>query len=125
MTAPVEKCVSSLHKGGGRGLPSLMLNCLHLSLVSNLGDIVQLLTLSLMSLQTSSLSLPPISSLVSESLQGLLTSGLVMSSDETDLTQQVVQLTTPLVPTKLGRPPGNQFGSKVLLMILASENRSF
>ena len=103
VTAPVEKCLSSLHRGGGRGLPSLMLNCLHLGLVTSLGDINQLINSSLMTLQTSLLSLPPLTSLVTESLQHLLKSGLVMASDETDLTQQVISSTTPLVPTKLGR----------------------
>jgi len=103
VAAPVEKCVSSLHKGGGRGLPSLLLNCLHLGLVSTPGDITQLISSSLMNLQSSLLSLPPISSLVSESLQSLLSTGLVMASDETDLTQQIISSTTPLVPSKLGR----------------------
>jgi len=57
-----------------------------------------------MSLQTSLLSLPPTSSLVSEGLQHLLSEGLVMAADETDLTQQVISSTTPLIPTKHGVP---------------------
>jgi len=103
VVAPVEKCFSSLHTGGGRGLPALILNCLYLGLISTPGDINDLLNYSLMSLQTTALSLPPISSLVSEALQYLLTNTLVMAADETDLTQQVITTGTALVPTKQGR----------------------
>ena len=56
-----------------------------------------------MSLQTSLLTLQPLSSLVSEGLQYLLSNGLLMVFDETDLTQQVISSTTPLLPTKQGR----------------------
>ena len=56
VAAPVEHCVSSLHNSDGRGLCSLVLNCLHLGLVKSLDQINQLLSLSLLAIQASKLS---------------------------------------------------------------------
>lgn len=99
VTAPVEKCSSCLESASqGKLLSSLLLNCIHLNLISTPAQAAQLLSMSLLSLQSTS-----VASLLSKSLQFLLDQGLIRSDDETDKTQQTVNVETPLVTTKLGR----------------------
>jgi len=103
VTAPVEHCFSSLHAQSGKGIGSLILNCLHLGLVSTLLDVSCMLSSSLLALQITNLSLPSLNSIVADGLQYLLENGMIRAADETDLTQQVINANTPLMPTKQGR----------------------
>ena len=77
VAATVEHCISSLHNSEGRGLPNLILNCLHLGLVTTPGQVNQLLSLSLLAAQASKLSVE-VSKLAGAALQGLLSRGLVV-----------------------------------------------
>ena len=97
VTAPVERAVSGL--GSGHMLTSLLLNCLHLGLVSTAEEAAHMLSLSLLSLQTSAAP----AELLSSSLQYLLDNSLIRSNTETDITQQTVNNQTVLVATTLGR----------------------
>jgi len=103
VTAPVEHCFTSLHAQSGKGIGSLILNCLHLGLVSTLLDVSCMLSSSLLALQIKNLSLPSLNSIVADGLQYLLENGMIRAADETDLTQQVINANTPLMPTKQGR----------------------
>ena len=102
VAATVEHCISSLHNSEGRGLPNLILNCLHLGLVTTPGQVNQLLSLSLLAAQASKLSVE-VSKLAGAALQGLLSRGLVVPSEEGDATQQIVDSTTVIKPSRLGR----------------------
>ena len=102
VASPVEHCISSLHNSEGRGLPNLILNCLHLGLVTTPGQVNQLLSLSLLAAQGSKLSVE-VSKLAGAALQGLLSRSLVVPSEEGDATQQIVDSTTVIKPSRLGR----------------------
>ena len=102
VAAPVEHCVSSLHNSDGRGLCSLVLNCLHLGLVKSLDQINQLLSLSLLAIQASKLSVE-VGKSAGAALQSLLSRGLVVPSEEGEATQQVIDSSTVVKPSRLGR----------------------
>ena len=101
VTAPVEKCVSCLESASqGKLLASLILNSVHLGLVSSPSQVSRLLALSLFSLQRPGTA---VSALLTQSLQYLLDSAFLRSEQETASTQQTVERDTGLVITKLGR----------------------
>ena len=102
VASPVEDCISSLHNSEGRGLPNLILNCLHLGLVTTPGQINQLLSLSLLAAQASKLNVE-VSKLAGAALQGLLSRSLVVPSEEGDATQQIVDSTTVIKTSGLGK----------------------
>ena len=100
VTAPVEKCVSHLDSASqGKLLSSLILNCVHLGLVSSPSQVSRLLSMSLLTLQRPD----SVSSLLTQSLQCLLDSAYLRSEQESASTQQTVEQDTGLVITKLGR----------------------
>ena len=101
--AKVDPCLSSLHECAGRGLPSLLLNCLHLGLVTSPATIQDMLSCSLLSLQAARLT-SPLPTLVSAALQELLSRGLVSPALEaTQSTQESILPATVLQTSKLGR----------------------
>lgn len=101
VTAPVERCVSSLATASqGKLLGALLLNCVHLGLVSTPGAAARLVAGSLLCLQTSAAS---VRGLVSRALQQLLAQRYIRSQAETETTQQTVDRDTGLAITKLGR----------------------
>jgi len=102
VAAPVEHCVSSLHKSDGRGLAALIMNCLHLGVVKNPGEVNELLAGTLMSKQAGRLGIDT-AGLVSASFSVLLTGNLIAPDVDCDLTQQQVTADTGLKPTRLGR----------------------
>jgi len=102
VASPVEHCISSLHNSEGRGLPNLILNCLHLGLVTTPGQVNQLLSLSLLAKQANKLSVE-VSKIAGAALQSLLSRGLVVPSEEGEATQQIVDSTTTIKPSRLGR----------------------
>jgi len=100
----VPRCLSSLHRSEGRGIPFLILNCLHLGLVSTPQEIASLMSLSLVSLQAPSLQPPvEVKSCVFRALELLLTKGLVSPVGESSQTQQTVLAHSQLQPSVLGR----------------------
>ena len=101
VTAPVERCVSCLATASqGKLLGALLLNCVHLGLVSTPGAAARLVAGSLLCLQTSAAS---VRGLVSRALQQLLAQRYIRSQAETETTQQTVDRDTGLAITKLGR----------------------
>lgn len=100
VTAPVEKCVSHLQSASqGKLLSSLILNSVHLGLVSSPSQVTKLVSMSLFSLQRPD----SVSALVTQSLQYLLDNAYLRSEQESASTQQTVEQDTGLVITKLGR----------------------
>jgi len=102
VTAPVEHCISSLHKEGSSGLAALVLNCLFLGLVDTPQDARDILHLTLMNIQAKKLGVEPDKALEC-ALDILFSNNLVTTKEESDLTQQKVELSTPIKPTRLGR----------------------
>ena len=102
VAATVEPCISALHNDEGKGLPNLILNCLHLGLVTTPGQVNQLLSLSLLAAQACKLGVE-VNKLVVAAVQSLLSRGLVVPSEEGDATQQIVDSTTVIMLSSLGR----------------------
>lgn len=102
VTAPVEHCVTSLHRSGSTGLASLILNCIFLGLVTTPQDAKDILNLTLFSIQAQKLGVNTEKALLS-SLDLLFNNNLITTQDETPATQQRVELSTRVKPTRLGR----------------------
>ena len=102
VTSPVEHCITNLHKSGSLGVANLVLNCMHLGLITSPEDAKSILSMSLLSIQAKKLNVK-----VDESLLGgldiLFKNHLITVQDESASTQQKVELTTLIKTTRLGR----------------------